>query len=580
MLIAANYYVAATGDNNAVGSREQPWASIQYAVNQAVAGDTVFVRGGLYNESVTFPRSGLASGGYITLINAPGEQPIIDGAGLINSVAWPQGLVRILNKSYIGVSGFKIRNFKTSNNSFFPAGIWVRGAAHHIIIANNKVHSIEMTHAEGGAHGIAVYGTKGDASIHDIEIRGNEIYNCKLGWSESLVLNGNVEKFVVQDNSIHDNNNIAYDFIGHEGECPVPENDQARDGLVVNNVAYNIDSRSNPSYGGEASADGFYVDGGRDIIFERNIAYRCNIGFEIASEHGDKSTSGIIMRNNLIYNNHMVGLAIGGYDAQRGSADNCFIVNNTFYKNNTRSSGWGAELLVNYYCRDNIFKNNIFYGKNGIALVLNETKSGSNNSYDFNLYFSDGTPRWVWQDGEFTGFADYQSASGQEEHSLWGDPLFRNIGEKDCRLVNDSPAVDAGENMTVEIVGALDFYGDSRVANNRIDVGAAEHHGVDTSILSAPNSPFSFQLDSAFPNPFNPRTTIRYHLNAAAYVTLTIYDVLGRKIKTLVAQRQMAGEYMVKWDGLDQAGALCPGGIYFAVLEADRIQAIKLALVK
>lgn len=191
---------------------------------------------------------------------------------------------------------------------------------------NNKIHHIEHNNTNGGAHGIAVYGTNSSNSIKNILIEGNEIYNCKLVWSEALVLNGNVENFVVQKNIVHDNNNIAYDFIGHEGECSNPELDQARNGIVVDNIAYNIDSRSNPSYEGEGSADGFYVDGGKNIIFERNTAYNCNIGFEVASEHGGKSTSGIIIRNNFIKDNISLGLAIGGYDAQRGSANNCYIV--------------------------------------------------------------------------------------------------------------------------------------------------------------------------------------------------------------------------------------------------------------
>jgi len=166
-------------------------------------------------------------------------------------------------------------------------------------------------------------------------IDGNEIYNCKLGWSESLVLNGNVEEFIVSNNIVHDNNNIAYDFIGHEGECPNPELDQARNGLVVGNIAYNIDSRGNQAYGNEASADAFYVDGGKDIIIERNTVYNCNIGIEIASEHGGKSTSGIIVRNNLVRENIALGITFGGYDSQRGSTDNCTTTGtNNIFSNN------------------------------------------------------------------------------------------------------------------------------------------------------------------------------------------------------------------------------------------------------
>ena len=79
-----------------------------------------------------------------------------------------------------------------------------------------------------------------------------------------MVLNGNVEHFVVSHNKVHDNDNIGIDFIGFEGECPTPALDQARNGVCTDNVVYNITSYGNPAYGKDRSADGLYVDGGRE----------------------------------------------------------------------------------------------------------------------------------------------------------------------------------------------------------------------------------------------------------------------------------------------------------------------------
>src|SRR3546814_2484589 len=58
-----------------------------------------------------------------------------------------------------------------------------------------------------------------------------------------------------------------------------------RDGLVRGNEVWNVDSYGNPAYGNDRSADGIYVDGGRDILIEGNTIHDVNIGIELASEH-------------------------------------------------------------------------------------------------------------------------------------------------------------------------------------------------------------------------------------------------------------------------------------------------------
>ena len=85
--------------------------------------------------------------------------------------------------------------------------------------------------------------------VSDLLIDGNEVRDCVLGWSESVVVNGNVEDFVITNNVVHDNNNIGIDAIGFEGECMGCSDalDRARDGLIAGNHVYNIDSAGNPA---------------------------------------------------------------------------------------------------------------------------------------------------------------------------------------------------------------------------------------------------------------------------------------------------------------------------------------------
>ncbi|HER44454.1 MAG TPA: T9SS type A sorting domain-containing protein, partial [Candidatus Eisenbacteria bacterium] len=69
------------------------------------------------------------------------------------------------------------------------------------------------------------------------------------------------------------------------------------------------------------------------------------------------------------------------------------------------------------------------------------------------------------------------------------------------------------------------------------------------------------------PNPFNPVTTIKYSLDSPTSVTLDIYDVAGRCVKSLVNTRQPAGEYSVSWEGKDNLGNTVTSGVYFARFE-------------
>jgi len=87
------------------------------------------------------------------------------------------------------------------------------------------------------------------------------------------------------------------------------------------------------------------------------------------------------------------------------------------------------------------------------------------------------------------------------------------------------------------------------------------------------NIPAGFELDQNFPNPFNPSTTIRFtvpEVNSGANVELTVYDLLARKVRTLVDAQVGAGVVEVMWDGKDQFGRDVSSGVYFYRLGVNR----------
>jgi len=83
--------------------------------------------------------------------------------------------------------------------------------------------------------------------------------------------------------------------------------------------------------------------------------------------------------------------------------------------------------------------------------------------------------------------------------------------------------------------------------------------------------PVAYRLYQNYPNPFNPATTIKYELPVQSTVTLTIYTILGQKVKTLVNGVEDAGVKQVQWDGRNERGLGVATGVYFYRLEARAV---------
>jgi hypothetical protein len=481
----AEVFVATSGDDANPGTSEKPLRTIQHAAEIAKPGATVHVRGGIYCQQLTVKASGNAQQGFITIESHPGERAILDG-GCLTPTEENTSMILLNTVSYVRIRGLEIRNNRTENSRIVPAGIRVFGSGSHIEILNNNVHHIEQNStyrvkSGQGANGfgVAVYGTDAKTPISELVIEGNEIHHLKTGSSESLVVNGNVAGFRISKNSVHDNNNIGIDVIGFERTAPDPEVDRARDGLVSENLVYNITSRGNSAYGNDANSDGIYVDGGTRILIERNVMHDLDYGLELASEHLTGNTSHIVARNNLIYSCHTAAIAIGGYDAKRGKTEDTTIVNNTLYNNDTWETGTG-EILMQYYLRNNVFKNNIIYvGKHGRVMSSRSGRMDDTATvvFDHNVYFYPGgskSSKWSYDHQEFASFEEYVQASSNDQHSRFADPEFVDAAASNFHLRSGSPARNGGENLGPQIVGELDLDGRHRVDGAKIDIGSYE----------------------------------------------------------------------------------------------------------
>lgn len=114
---------------------------------------------------------------------------------------------------------------------------------------------------------------------------------------------------------------------------------------------------------------------------------------------------------------------------------------------------------------------------------------------------------------------------------------------------------------------------------NKYNAWDFDNRKVRTAVAESPGSaPFTYSLAQNYPNPFNPETSIQYSLAKAGKVTLTIYNVMGQKVRTLVDESKPAGNYTVSWNGRTDRNTPVSTGVYFYKINAGDFNQIKKLL--
>ena len=105
--------------------------------------------------------------------------------------------------------------------------------------------------------------------------------------------------------------------------------------------------------------------------------------------------------------------------------------------------------------------------------------------------------------------------------------------------------------------------------------------GIEVSVEEPNIMPAKFDLHQNYPNPFNPSTNIKFDLAENSHVSITIFNLVGQKVSTLVNRSLDSGSYTITWNGLDNNGNQLPSGMYFYEMRTPSYQSIKkLVLVK
>jgi len=123
-------------------------------------------------------------------------------------------------------------------------------------------------------------------------------------------------------------------------------------------------------------------------------------------------------------------------------------------------------------------------------------------------------------------------------------------------------------------LAAVDYNGNMSPVSQVLDLHT-------TGINSRGEIPEVYSLGSNYPNPFNPTTIIPYQIPENSRVTISVYDLSGRRIKTLVDTRQIPGYYDIAWDGTDNYGSQIATGVYIISMHANKFtQTRKVVFIK
>jgi len=207
-------------------------------------------------------------------------------------------------------------------------------------------------------------------------------------------------------------------------------------------------------------------------------------------------------------------------------------------------TGWMVSMGNNGVVMGFSMTNTPIPAQSEATTLSNLTFAGSCGG-DFNLIDAElGSTISVWEwEGQFTGHIF--------ETMVCTDPMYTDIN--DCTGAGHSWV---SESLMYSWVGT-------------------EYGAEDNNIIS------SFKLNKNYPNPFNPSTTITYDIAVAGEVSLTIFNMKGQEINTLVNGYHSVDSYSVQWDGKNNNGVDMPAGMYIYKLVADGfVQSNKMSFVK
>ncbi|MDE1192646.1 MAG: right-handed parallel beta-helix repeat-containing protein [Arachidicoccus sp.] len=473
----------------AVDRHVYPGNSIQSQIDISSAGDQVIIHAGTYSQSIS-----IINKSSLTIISAGDGEVVLMGSGSDTHTIY------IENGTDITVSGFTVKN---SLKAAWSTGITIQGYGSGFTISENKITDISYINESWnsndnpssivGANGIAIIGNSENTPLSNINILNNEVSYCMTGWNEGISLKGNISNFNIQGNAVHHITNIGIDVLGLSTYPNLYTNNQPNNGTIKNNIVYNCICNYTDN-------GAIYLDGAINTMISNNKVYNNKYGITLGCENqinqSNASSTGLHIRNNLIYNNSLAGIMCGSNGVNNGSAEGVVsystIDGNTLIKNSS-STQWGSELVIQNANNIDCFSN-VIYGQYTQMITI-----GANVhtlSFRANCYYNIASPTefWAsrqtstntWTSIDLATFKTLTNDTGSDQ-SIMANPLLMNpdINNPDPHLTAISPCIDEGKIDFATFSGENDYDGQERILNGRVDIGVDEY-GNSTLSSSCP----------------------------------------------------------------------------------------------
>ncbi len=422
---SGNYNIA---KRNGFGLDGMAYRTIQQALNNAAAADSIYIRAGIYREAVEITASGEANK-YFMLRNYPGEQAILDGNKTLP--AKDLGLIFLSGKSRIKIIGLTLINSR----------------CYGLQAVNCSELIVQECEAAFSNHGGIVCEGGSQITIDGCRVHHNNDLGLSA-WHEAVTMSG-VNIFEVANCEVYANKEEGID--AKYG---------ATNGLIHHNRVY------------DNNGPNIYIDAAHHLEIYSNRVYgasgaKAGIMLGVENHESRYDTHDVKIYNNLIYKN-AGGIAfwLDRPAHLYGEFYNVQIVNNFFHANN--KNNWGGIYLQNggpgNYGGGLVIRNNVFWentAAKGAQTIRDEAGVLNKFNIDYNL-FKSGEPSETF------------GAAAVTIHEVKCVDLLKH----DYRLHSDSPARDAGSPLGAPL---KDFDGNPRPFGAAYDLGPYEFSNKDTA---------------------------------------------------------------------------------------------------
>ncbi len=555
------YYVSTSGsDVSGTGSSSSPWATLQHAIDNVSDPSTaniIHVATGTYTETVSINRSFKN----LTISGAGAETTTIQAASTSSTAS--NRVFTITNGQTILLSGMTIRYGKTPANE---NGGGVYNGTGALTVTNCSFIDNEAASFGGGVY------NEGTVNVSNSTFSGNSASNCGGGYADYDGVKDEITNCTFFNNN---SNNGAGIFLNSDSS-------PASSYFVTN---CSVVGNATPSGSGEGG--GIFIMGGtlsiKNTILANNKASGSDNDF-YTYQAADVTDNGYNIVE-VVSSNSNEG---GGYSfSATGDLTGTSLTLNlssTLEDNNTNN---GTQTLKTTSSSVAINAGNS--SANGTVSVPTQDQRGASRNgttdigayeyYDnsgstpveltsFSAKAKNGIVKLNWTTATEVNNYGFQV----EREKAKGESEWENIGFVEGHGNSNSP-------KEYSFTDENPPSGNLKYRLKQIDIdGNFEYSEIVEIQTSAPSK---FELFQNYPNPFNPTTTINYAVPAvetrhALSLQLIVYDILGRKVATLVNKKQAPGNYSVQFDA-----SKLSSGIYFYRLSAgDFIATKKMILMK